>query len=260
MRRILVIALVGLILISLLEWGINTEISHYQTYNQTNQYQSSAFSGPVFLGLKDELAIAWDWIGRNHTELLVIFTASLFVVTGFLVRYTKKLWGSTAKSVDDAKDTAQKELRAYLGAANGTLYFILNSNHLRAAIELRNSGQTPAQKVSYAIDGAIRLPDDKTPFKELVSGQRNQPIAPGSAWTVGHEFLNLSDADKQDILSDKKYVFIWGRADYFDIFGKPQMVKFRYRNVVKNLIPLDGGQTGIQNWFFYPEEEGNEAT
>lgn len=91
MRRPLFISLIGLILISLLEWGVNNQIEHYQPYQDTNQYQGPLFGGAVSLGLRDGIAWFWQWVNDNDKALLVIFTFLLFVVTAYLVKYTRGL-------------------------------------------------------------------------------------------------------------------------------------------------------------------------
>jgi hypothetical protein len=160
----------------------------------------------------------------------------------------------------DAKNTSKWDLRAYLSSADGRLYLITETV-LRVEISLKNSGRTPAHKVRYSITGELRSPGDIRNFIYPNLSARNQPIAPNSHWTVGHEFLQLTRDDIQDVVTDKKWVYIWGQAEYFDIFGTRQTLKFRYRNIVKKIaIDPRTGERIIAEWNFYPEEEGNEAT
>lgn len=159
MRRTLIIALAGFVLISLLEWGINNEIKHYQTTQQTDQKQSALFGGPVILGTREGIACLWEWVDANHNVLLVIFTSLLFVVTAFLVRYTKKLWGSTKNLVEESNDAAQRDLRAYVAVDDIFIPFkrgigreYPNFEELVRVI-IKNFGKTPAKNVTLNLGG-----------------------------------------------------------------------------------------------------------
>jgi hypothetical protein len=204
---------------------------------------------------RNEELIKWsEW-------LVAIFTGLLVVVTGYLVRYTKKLWSSTSDLVTDAKDTSKKELRSYVSSTSKEMHF-LSDTVLRAEVEFRNSGRTPAHKFRYAIIGGISPPNEMPKFVYPKFGPHRQPIAPNAYWSIGYELHDLTEADIQDIITDRKLVYIWGHAEYHDIFGKLQTIKFRYRNVVKHLSAPNPktGARGITHWSFYPEEDGNEVT
>jgi len=198
--------------------------------------------------------ITQDWLTTISTVLLAIGTIILAV-------FTYLLWRSNRKLIIDTKDTSKRELRAYLDPADGRLYK-LSDNVLRAEISIKNSGKTPARKVRYSFTGDLRTPNDSNQnFIIPDLSARNQTIAPNSYWMVGHEFLNMTQEDMEDVYADRKLVYIWGQAEYFDIFGEQQTFTFRLRNVVKKLEKdLTSGQTFIREWNFYPEEEGNEAT
>lgn len=77
-------------------------------------------------------------------------------------------------------------------------------------------------------------------------------------WTFGHEFIDMTAQDLVDVLEDKKLVYIWGYVTYDDIYGDQHTLRFRFRNVVKVIVPTDRGPA-IQKWKYYPEEEGNAA-
>lgn len=198
---------------------------------------------------------------QNPEWWLVVATVTLVYVTARLVWFTKKLWSSTVDLVGDARDTAKHQLRAYLSPADGTLKLIPGTTVLRAEVALRNSGHTPAHRVRYAITGALRPKDELGSFPEPSLSTRKQPIAPNSHWTVGHEFISMNSGDLDDVLNDRKWVYVWGRAEYADIFGRTQTVSFRYRNVVRQLVfDPETQRNATAGWAFYPEDDGNEAT
>jgi len=158
----------------------------------------------------------------------------------------------------EEKDRSRKELRAYLGMGGGEV-FMLPNNILRGVVEIKNFGETPAHNVMVAIAGELRTPGDKRPFNDPDFIPHKQPIAPTMSWTFGHEFLEMTDQDLNDVLADKKLVYIWGHVNYQDIYNETQTLRFRLRNVVKLIVTTEAG-TAIKKWKFYPEDEGNEAS
>lgn len=158
----------------------------------------------------------------------------------------------------EEKDRSRKELRAYLGMGGGEV-FILPNNILRGVVEIKNFGETPAHNVMVAIAGELRAPGDERPFNDPDFIPHKQPIAPTMSWTFGHEFLEMTGQDLNDVLADKKLVYIWGRVKYQDIYNETQTLRFRLRNVVKLIVTTEAG-TAIKKWKFYPEDEGNEAS
>jgi hypothetical protein len=194
----------------------------------------------------------------NYTGQLADFTKWLVIVTAILAGITAGLIYVGVRQELHLRDTARKELRAYLTIADGSLYFLPN-DVLRAEIKMVNSGKTPAHEVTPAIYGECRDPINNEIFETVSPMRHKQPIAPGSHWTVGYEFGIFSEEQKRELLERKKLVFVWGRITFKDIFGKEQEINFRFRNVVTEIVPTKEG-FAVARWFFYPEERGNNAT
>lgn len=220
-RRALFIALVGLILISLLEWGIINEISQYSTNQQTNRNQSAAFSGPVFLGLRDGVAWLWRRLRDNHDELLVIFTALLFGVTALLVRYTRglmgytrRLWASTSDLVTDAKDTAKKELRAYVAFETTIL-------DCPVIVRISNYGKTPAHRIVLTYDRMQQAPKSKPVCRK---GSPKIPLG----MIAPTQFYD-HDTGIDGSAADDRMFWLHGMIEYMDVFECEWIVHFCYR-------------------------------
>lgn len=222
MRRALIIALVGLILISFLEWQINNEISHYQTEEQANQYQSTALSGPVFLGLRDELSAGWHWIGSNDKELLVVFTAALFLVTALLVRYTKKLWGSTSNLVEDANIAEAPFILPDQVFGEG---FLRETTHgARIIYGFKNHGKSPAIIRRWRDFSMFTEQLPPTPsFQEKWSSRPEHyiPVAAGEngGLLAAHAPPGITRKQVLDGRKSKKWFYVIGEVEYEDIFG-----------------------------------------
>ncbi len=78
-------------------------------------------------------------------------------------------------------------------------------------------------------------------------------------WEIGHEFRDRTPDEVKEVYARKLLVYVWGHVKYDDIYGEGHTLRFRFRNVVTSLVTV-GGQTGVDRWYYYPEESGNEAT
>lgn len=261
--------LVGVVILFIFDFGF----AMYVRKNYVSQYPETCYSyeecspfsgGPIFLILKPALAALADWLHEFHEEIIAAATVLIFIVTTALAVYTGKLWGATKKLVEESKDIAKEELRAYLGVANGEIKR-LNPNHIQPNIEIRNTGKTQALKVTKAIVAEIRDAASPGDFKMPETQKGRGVMAPNAHWVFRIDIGNISDQIMQEIIDYKKAIFVWGKAEYVDKFGESHMVEFRFRNLAKRLVWVVNGGAGIPQlettgWDIEPEEEGNNAT
>ena len=80
--------------------------------------------------------------------LIAICTGILAFVTARLVYYTKKLWASTGDLVAGAKDTAERQLRAYVAIETVSINEVFAGGTPYAEVRIKNFGQTPAYELS----------------------------------------------------------------------------------------------------------------
>jgi hypothetical protein len=167
-----------------------------------------------------------DRIERHHQLLLVLVTGLLALTTGLL-------WWSTRDLVLDARDTAQRQLRAYIGpfGMELTVYpFESGGSAFIAHIEFRNFGKTPAYDLAVSSNAKIDDPN-AIPFHEDTEPQ--QPPSAGIAFPDAGQHVNLgwrlSDEELRGLRDRSKVLFLWGTVRYTDAFGKRH--HFLYRMV-----------------------------
>lgn len=218
-------------------------VCDYQNHknNQTAKEDLSLLSVPFTASV----GCLWSSFSKNSDAIIALFTIVIGVFTSLLFL--------------DAKEKGRKELRAYLGFGGGEVFVLPVNKILRAVVEVKNFGTTPAFKVRPSITGELREVGDSRPFDQPEPMPHTQPIAPTMHWTFGHEFTDMSQADLLDVLNDKKLVYVWGSVTYEDIYGEPHTFSFRLRNVVKIISQTEAG-TAIHKWTYYPENEGNDST
>ena len=166
-------------------------------------------------------SVAPDW-WQSPGWWLLAAVLLLALVAVALAIYTARLWKATAALLGDVRDTARKELRAYVALDD---IFFSEAGESAAGVHklrIRNYGQTPASRMSIWCERATHLPQEGVkPFYDspLVDGQLLHPV---QAFTLG-----LSAAPLYRI--GKPGFFTYGRIIYHDIYDQWWVTKFCYR-------------------------------
>jgi hypothetical protein len=153
--------------------------------------------------------------------LLVAFTAGLFLATC-------GLWWATRGLVRSAERTAERQLRAYVFARAQPI----RKNGLRweCDIELKNSGQTPAYRVTVDTRGAILpQPPDEAFFVIAETPNTGSIFSMPSdgAYNVMQKAV-ITEDDVNEIRLGKKAWYVFGEIRYRDAFNRAQNSKFRF--------------------------------
>jgi hypothetical protein len=159
----------------------------------------------------------------------------------------------TRRATNIASDTAQRELRAYIGVKAGWIDFT-NLRDPTATIVISNFGQTPAHDVRWWIHSwieafplKVELSDAPSDFVmgRSVMGPGNystQPI------TLG---VPMSNRSLKELSEKRAAIYIYGRVTYRDIFNVPQETRYR--------LFFRGDNFSAESPLS-PYTEGNEAT
>jgi hypothetical protein len=209
-------------------------------------------------------------------SLMVVLTGIIAAATVAYVVVTGLLWWTTKKSADAAKEsaeaataavaqmrnTADKQLRAYVCVSSALLKFP-QPDIPEGQVHFKNCGQTPA----YTLQGWIHTWFSEHPLKEVLptapddfrKGSETLPpggttifVAPGKPPLPP---LNLA------VLGRKEFtLYIYGEVRYRDIFGRDQFTRFRLihggAEGTRNVL----GKDGSEQWLLKPDAEGNEAS
>jgi hypothetical protein len=162
---------------------------------------------------------------KTHYEAMVGYgTIALAVFTGFLMLFTYKLWGATSGLVIEGRDTARKQLRAYIGLEKIT--FRVNQQYIVGwqnavsyfnivDLSFKNLGNTKAERTSVYFNHEVPRPSGALEYMGPFEGQ--QIIQPGMTITVAP----ISPA----------YVSLfwyWGFVVYCDIYQQWWRLNFCY--------------------------------
>jgi hypothetical protein len=129
-----------------------------------------------------------------------------------------------------ARDSAKRQLRAYLNPTTIGLKADPSDSRLRATVQYENSGEIPAQKVSnvasiHVFEGDARfaaLPGltEKEPMWYALLGKGEKRVL-----VQGSQEL---PAKASEILEGNYTVFVDGCLTYVDIFGETHRTHYRY--------------------------------
>jgi len=156
--------------------------------------------------------------------------------------------------------TAKQQLRAYVFCSGAKIvHGIENSNILEALVEIKNSGQTPAYKLTV-VNGLVLgpyPPPQSLPLavldKDYLSLVRTRmDLGPGNkTFPVARAGRPLTSEDKANLVAGTMAVWAFGEIRYRDAFCRKQTTKYRL---------MIGGPFGVSGGDLVGCEEGNEAT
>jgi hypothetical protein len=164
----------------------------------------------------------YDTFAEHAPDWFVaLFTLALTVSTIFLWRATKKL-------ATDAKESSERQLRAYPGVIGGSIEIRDNKFHI--AIEVVNTSTTPAYRFRYDMAYQLCAIGTDIRFDHVTLRNMTWDMAPHSKTTMR---ISGDIDDKQIVAlaqSGDILLLFRGRAEYEDAFRKARHIDFVYRN------------------------------
>jgi hypothetical protein len=188
----------------------------------------STFYGTVIAGFRDSGA----FVTANHDEInaasavaIAIFTAVLSVFTISLSGSTRIAATATRGSIILAKDTAERQLRAYVFVKGGGI-FLHNSQKIQAQVQLLNSGQTPGY--DFKTWTGVRIgPPGENVFGDRKEWKQDSIIAPTGELNAPSDLLDITQEQIQAIVDKTQTIYVWGEASYRDAFNRIWTFEFR---------------------------------
>jgi len=154
-------------------------------------------------------------------------------------RATKEMADTSAESLENAKESAHLDQRAWLAMTSLRLTRFQPDKKLEAQIIFTNSGRSPALRVS--IIGTVLLLDGKTepsilPLAPPEDFTQLRAIAPqsGNTWTQTSTKL-LTAEEKEEVGKGSRTIWAWGFVRYEDTFGIAHVTQFCGNTRVKGI-------------------------
>ena len=165
-------------------------------------------------------------VRHYDSEIVAISTVVMALFTVGLFFSTHLLWKSGERH-------SARELRAYVFTTDLNVEeFGSDTKRVEISINVKNSGQTPAHNLEILTRFQFsRMPNPviQDQFTERSPSQSRGCLPPGGETCVLGVFPNpFTNAQYTQIENGEMAIFVSGRINYVDVFGKAQCTRFRY--------------------------------
>jgi hypothetical protein len=158
------------------------------------------------------------------------------------------------------RDTAQRELRAYVCVDSSALKFPAK-NMVDVQVHFKNCGKTPA----YDLEGWIHTWLAEYPLSEVLPAapdslrKGKEPLAPGRQSIHVAARVKLEKLTEMIIGTPACTLYVYGEVQYRDAFRKKRRTKYRLIYGGNEGNRSIQGKDGAELWLLKPDTEGNEA-
>lgn len=159
------------------------------------------------------------------------------------------LWLSTRRLVRVAKDTAERQLRAYVHIEHTGWAPPTGRPGQSVLLTIKNYGTTPAYHVEMFVNIKVIIESGRQ-FPDAARQRGTSIMAPGQIERVVEKISpDISAEVRKDIEEFRAALYVWGTILYRDAFSAARTTKFRFRSIGDDIVSGD----------FETDEEGNEA-
>jgi hypothetical protein len=254
MRLALWTLLAIFLLFLVVDWGTSTptpgKCEQYDSASKehSDPKQCASLRSTVFEGAEPVVYQTARWFDVHNGTVTGIATVFLAIITAWLVFVAR-----------DQSNTTRAQLRAYVFVSGARIvHGITDNNILEAHIEIKNSGQTPAYKLTSVCGLAFDTyppPQSITltvPDQDYLSLAKTQMVlGPGDkTFPIARE-RPLTSIGKANLVAGTMAIWVYGEIRYRDAFRREQWTKYRL---------IIGGPFGVSGGQLTACEEGNEGT
>jgi hypothetical protein len=187
---------------------------------------------------------------RTWEDPVAFFTLWIAIFTFVLAASTIGLWIATILTLSHSRETAERQLRAYVLGYLGHIRVAASWDGelaLDGSVVLKNFGQTPASDFQSWVIIDL-LDSNERPFDRIGNAVPGGVVAPTCEVTLPLRFGPISNDDIRAIEDGSKRIFVWGSAQYFDAFKQRRYFRFYNWN-----------GDGHGQWGMVPSDRPHEA-
>lgn len=228
------------------------------TQEKTNAKQRGTEQAPFFVktpGPTNQVERDYETYEKHekpaNERKITKATVTLAWITGVLAFFTAGLWLATYSLVRGAKDTAEKELRAYVFVLSGSIENLANGQHPTSRLVIHNFGKTPAHKLTVICGMGFGKSFEELPTAAPPLTKPMGTLAPGGT-VEHHNSAPIAFApDHMSALENGTYtLYVHGEIRYVDFLGKNRVTKFRV---------MKSAKSGLSGPHLASCEDGNDA-
>jgi hypothetical protein len=152
----------------------------------------------------------------------------LFWAGTFGVAFAYKPLRTVIRQNNSMKETAEKQLRAYLFPELAASRRVSPAAHI-IKVDVKNSGQTPAYEYQGYIALGVFTPGQEPESLELPAEEdfSRGSLGPGCKVELGGREYSMTPEQAADVTRGAQSVYIYGNVDYRDAFGQSRFTSFR---------------------------------
>jgi len=189
----------------------------------------------------EECTIGRAWL----SSLVVLDKYGVGVTAAFtfvLAVSTILLWLSTQATVSHARQTAERELRAYITITkHRALHYRTMLDHIIVpCFTVINRGQTPAYNVTVTIMARYDLAERAETLQLEPSPSGSFTLNPGEKTVMTADLPPLDAASIADLDSGAKVLILLGEVLYVDAFGRNRRTRMRASSNKDSVVKADG--------------------
>jgi hypothetical protein len=195
-----------------------------QSAQGTNDAQTKTEEGPPFW--KDPAASNWALVFVGLLAAIVAVWTLRIIARQTTA--TERAALAADETLKAAKETAERQLRAYVFPMDGRIHMAQNGQN-SIQIVIKNSGQTVAFNCTSCMGaGVFAFPiPENLPTVTAEMGKSDFFLAPGAKTELGGELRYITPIEAVDIQGGTKGIYAVGAIRYTDAFRLPRFVNFR---------------------------------
>lgn len=211
---------------------------------------------------RSELSLVAQQEVADWAFWMVVISILTVLVTGAGVYYvaltlveTRRATAAAIDAIDVNRESAQSQLRAYVSVERASIVKFNPDEPVEVRLHIKNTGQTPAFKMNQLV--LLKADSYPSNFEFYIPADIGEDVQSelGSGLVVT-TFIDtgtpLTANQLDSVQSGSAAVWVWGRIDYEDIFGRKFYTEFRF---------IFGGHLGVRpNGAMGTDRLGNVAT
>ncbi|WP_415013724.1 hypothetical protein [Brevundimonas sp.] len=159
-----------------------------------------------------------------------LLSAAGIVLIYITFRETRRAANSAEEIVDVTRRSAERQMRAYLSIRRVQIEDFKVGEYPKVTIDLRNTGQTPAKRISARIDmrRSNKWEDERASFQNPVHTSRLEIGGQcDTSQTLAADLIALTDDQEIGFMAGEWGYAVFGLITYRDVFGKLRRLTFR---------------------------------
>jgi len=178
---------------------------------------------------------------------VLVFVVITAIATATAAWYTRKEW-------ETAVDNGHRQLRAYVFTDQANLLWQGTRQPTIAEIVIKNSGQTPAYRLSTATVVSVNDYPSRTDLTVPPMPDNHTVVPPGGSHALSVAMAQPLTGDQlKAIQKGTQAIYAYGAIAYTDAFGECRLTQYRF--YYTGLGGEDGGRLGLS----YMDEGNTEV-